>query len=91
IPVLGILWQRGHNFDQAFLLLSDVYMWLAMFGGAGIAAFLSSGIPVFVCAIYDVQANADARRLLRQRSKLVEEWGGQLVQDANERTAPNNT
>jgi len=86
VPVVGILWERGHNFNQAFVLLSDVYMWLPMFGGAGIAAFLSWGVPVCIYAAYEVQANSAAKRLLKQRGKLAQEWGGQLIQDANART-----
>lgn len=87
IPVLGILWQRGHNFDEAFLILSDPYMWLAMFGGAAIATFLSWGVPIFVFAVYEVKAKAAARKLMRQRGKLLEEWGDQLAEDAKARTS----
>lgn len=79
IPVLGILWQRGGSFDQAFYLLADAYMWLAMFGGAGIAMFLTWSVPVCVYAIYDVQAKSSVRKLLKQRQKLVEEWGNQVA------------
>ncbi|USG62718.1 hypothetical protein NBZ79_06975 [Sneathiella marina] len=82
IPVLGILWQRGGNFHQAFLLLADVYMWLAMFGGAGIAMFLTWSVPVCVYAIYDVQAKSSIRKLLKQRRKLVDEWGNQVAGNA---------
>lgn len=82
IPVLGILWQRGGNFHQAFILLADVYMWLAMFGGAGLAMFLSWGVPVCVYAVYDVQAKSSVRKLFKQRRKLVEEWGAQVGAEA---------
>ncbi len=87
IPVLGILWQRGHNLDEAFIILSDPYMWLAMFGGAGIATFLSWGVPIFVFAVYEVKAKSAARKLMRQRTKLLEEWGDQLAEDAKARTS----
>jgi hypothetical protein len=78
IPVLGILWQRGGTFHEAFILLVDVYMWLAMFGGAGIAMFLTWSVPVCMYAIYDVQAKSSVRKLLKQQRKLVEEWGAQV-------------
>ncbi|MEH6547641.1 MAG: hypothetical protein V7701_14490 [Sneathiella sp.] len=89
IPVLGILWQRGGSFHQAFTLLADVYMWLAMFGGAGIAMFLTWSVPVCVYAIYDVQAKSSVRKLLKQRRKLVEEWGTQVGTDAVSATNQN--
>jgi hypothetical protein len=82
IPVLGILWQRGGSFHQAFVVLADVYMWLAMFGGAGLAMFLSWGVPVCVYAVYDVQAKSSVRKLIKQRQKLVEEWGSQVGVEA---------
>lgn len=82
IPVIGILWQRGQTFAEAFRILSDVYMWLAMFGGAGIAAFLTWAVPSFVLAYYEVQAKSNVRKLQKQRDHLIEEWGGQLIEDA---------
>ena len=81
IPVIGILWQRGHSFHEAFKILSDVYMWLAMFGGAGIAVFLAWAVPIVVFAGYELQAKANLAKLQKQRAKLIEEWGGQFVSD----------
>ncbi|MCF8468738.1 MAG: hypothetical protein K9G33_15165 [Sneathiella sp.] len=81
IPVVGILWERGQTFHEASLLLTDVYMWLAMFGGAVVALFLSWAVPVVVFAAYELQAKATAAKLLKQRAGLVEEWGGQFVTD----------
>ncbi len=82
IPVLGFLWQRGHKIDQAFRLLTDVFMWLTMFGGAGFAAFLLWGLPIVVQGFYEVQARQMIGRMERRRSKLIEEWGGQIIDDA---------
>jgi len=84
IPVIGILWERGQTFHEAFRILSDVYMWLAMLGGAGIAVFLAWAIPIVVFAAYDLQAKATLVRLQKQRSKLIEEWGGQFVSDVKD-------
>ncbi len=82
IPVVGFLWQRGHTIDQAARLLTDVFMWLMMFGGAGVAGFLLWGVPIVVQAAYEVQAVQFVKRLERRRSKLIEEWGGQIIEDA---------
>ena len=84
IPVIGILWERGQTFHQAFKILSDVYMWLAMLGGAGIAVFLAWAVPVVVLAAYELQARTSLNRLQKQRTKLIEEWGGQFVSDMKE-------
>ncbi|WP_339630601.1 hypothetical protein [uncultured Sneathiella sp.] len=84
IPVIGILWERGQTFREAFKLLSDVYMWLSMFGGAGIAVFLAWAVPIVVFSAYELQAKANIAKLEKQRSKLVEEWGGQFVTDMKE-------
>ncbi|MEP3247209.1 MAG: hypothetical protein ABJN40_10250 [Sneathiella sp.] len=82
LPVLGYLWERGHTIDQAIRLLTDVFMWLLMFGSAGIAAFLLWGVPIVVQAFYEVQARQVVKRLERRRTKLIEEWGGQIIEDA---------
>ncbi|MDF2366769.1 hypothetical protein [Sneathiella sp.] len=84
IPVIGILWERGQTFHEAFKILSDVYMWLAMLGGAGVALFLAWAVPVIVFSTYELQARASLAKLNKQRTKLVEEWGGQFVSDMKE-------
>lgn len=82
LPVVGFLWQRGHTIDQALNLLTDIFMWLLMFGGAGIATFLLWGVPLVVQAFYEVQAGQLIKRLERRRTKLIEEWGGQIIDDS---------
>lgn len=84
LPVVGILWERGQTFSEAFRLLSDVYMWLAMFGGAGIGMFLSWALPIVVFSVYELRAKAAISRLQKRRAKLVEEWGGQFIADIRE-------
>lgn len=81
IPVVGILWERGQTFSEALKILSDVYMWLAMFGGAGLAVFLTWAVPVVVFSAYELQAKANIAKLQKRRAKLIEEWGGQFVAD----------
>ncbi|MBL4667285.1 MAG: hypothetical protein JKY04_07905 [Sneathiella sp.] len=81
IPVLGFLWERGHTIDQALILLSDVYMLLMMYGGAGVAGFLLWGVPTIVQSFYEVQARQYIKRLEKRRSKMIEEWGGQIIED----------
>ncbi|TNE41342.1 MAG: hypothetical protein EP348_01065 [Alphaproteobacteria bacterium] len=88
IPVVGLLWERGQNFQNAFAILSDVYMWLTMFGGAGLAMFLDWAVPICVYALYDLQAKAVISRLKGQRQKLIEEWGGQFAADIGEYLEP---
>ena len=82
IPVVGFLWQRGHTVDQAFNLLSDVFMWLMMLGGAGVAAFLLWGVPIVVQAVYEMQARHIIGRLEKRRMKMIEEWGGRIIEDS---------
>jgi hypothetical protein len=82
IPVLGMLYEKGHTIDQAFRLLADVYMWLLMYGGAGLAGFLLWGVPIVVQGGYEIQARQYIKRLDKRRSRMIEEWGGQIVEDA---------
>jgi len=82
IPVLGFLWERGHTIDQAVRLLLDPFMWLFMFGGAGFAAFLLWGVPIVVQAFYEVKARQAINRYGKRRAKLIEEWGGQIIDDS---------
>jgi cell division protein FtsB len=56
-------------------------MWLAMFGGAGLAVFLSWAVPIVVFSASELQAKAMIAKLQKRRMKLVEEWGGQFVAD----------
>lgn len=81
IPVLGFLWERGHTLDHAVRLLTDPFMWLFMFGGAGVAAFLLWGVPIVVLAFYEVKARQVIKRYEKRRAKLIEEWGGQIIED----------
>ncbi len=82
IPVLGMLYQKGHTIEQAFTLLGDVYVWLLLYGGAGLAAFLLWGVPIVVQGGYEIQARQYVKRLDKRRSKLIEEWGGQIIEDS---------
>ncbi|MBE7637951.1 hypothetical protein GUA87_13925 [Sneathiella sp. P13V-1] len=82
VPVIGFLWERGHTIDQAMRLLTDVFMWLLMFGGAGIAAFLLWGVPIVVQGVYEVQARHLVGKLEKRRMKMIEEWGGRIVEDS---------
>ena len=88
IPVLGLLYDGGHTIEHAFMLLSDVYMWLLMYGGAGLAGFLLWGVPIVVQGGYEIQARQYVKRLDKRRSRMIEEWGGQIVEDA--KTRPRN-
>ncbi|WP_169570037.1 hypothetical protein [Sneathiella limimaris] len=82
IPVLGFLYQKGHTLDQAFRLLADVYNWLLMYGGAGLAAVLLWGVPILVQSAYEIQAKQHVKRLDKRRSRLIEEWGAQIIEDS---------
>jgi hypothetical protein len=82
IPVIGFLWERGHTIDQAMRLLLDVYMWLMMYGGAGVAAFMLWGVPMVVQAFYEVQARHMIGKMQKRRDKMIQEWGGQIIEDA---------
>jgi len=82
IPVLGMLYQKGHTIERAFTLLGDVYIWLLLYGGAGLAAFLLWGVPIVVQGGYEIQARQYVKRLEKRRSRLIEEWGGQIIEDS---------
>lgn len=88
IPVLGMLYEGGHTIDHAFMLLSDVYMWLLMYGGAGLAGFLLWGVPIVVQGGYEIQARQYTKRLDKRRTRMIEEWSGQIVEDS--KTLPSN-
>ncbi len=84
ITVIGILRERRQTYQEAIKILADVYMWLAMLSGAGVAVFLAWAVPVVVFSTYELQARASLARLQKQRTKLIEEWGGQFVSDMKE-------
>jgi hypothetical protein len=80
IPVLTWLWQNGATRSAAAGLLSDPMNWLLMYGSAGLAALLISGMPVVVNHALGLHNARQAKILEKELSRLSEEWGVGVTQ-----------
>lgn len=81
LPVLATLWDRGATRGAAADILVDPFMWLLMYGAAGVAVILLTMLPVMMEQLSNVAAEKEIVRLEKQMDELVEEWGGDLVQE----------
>lgn len=85
IPYLTLLWQRGHDVNQATRLLSDPYTWAAMYLGAVSGLALLWLGPVFAAGVFNGMATQRRRSLENYRRRLIEEWGDDIL---SEKTNP---
>lgn len=76
LPVLAMLWSRGHSIDNALQLLGEPLPWLLMLGSAAIAVMLQSVLPNAAISVMERAAQQRVRQLKAQQRELIAEWGG---------------
>lgn len=76
LPVLAMLWSRGHNLDNAMQLLGEPLPWLLMLGAAAIAVMLQNVLPNAAISVMERAAEQRVRKLKAQQRELISEWGG---------------
>ncbi len=91
LPVLAMLWEKGATRGAAADILMDPFMWFVMYGAAGIAVLLLTLLPVLMEQVANAAAEREADKLERQMEELAEEWGSNLVQDAQKLEAANSS
>ena len=79
IPYIAVLWERGHRLTDATRLLSDPYVWAAMYSGAIAGMALLWLGPVIAASILSGLAGQRRRTLDVVRKRLLEEWGDGLL------------
>jgi hypothetical protein len=75
LPVLAMLWSRGHNLNNAMQLLTEPLPWLLMLGAAAIAVMLQSVLPNAAISVMERAAEHRVRQLKAQQRELISEWG----------------
>lgn len=82
LPVLAMLWGRGHNIGNAMQLLAEPLPWMLMLGAAGIAVMLQNVLPGAAISVMERAAEQRVRKLKVQQNELVAEWGAAVQGDA---------
>ncbi|SLN73096.1 hypothetical protein [Oceanibacterium hippocampi] len=81
LPVLGILWARGHSVPTASIMLADPFMWALMLGGAGLAMFLMWFMPHVAATVLGVRYRHELAVLEKRKAALVAEWGNRVIEE----------
>ena len=77
-PILMALWTGGNTIGLATMLLSDVYVWLGMYGAAALGWVLIWLWPLVIEFTLAFAANQRIRKLRVYQERLMEEWGDAL-------------
>lgn len=75
VPVLTALWFGGNSAGLAMMLMSDVYVWLSIYGAAAtgwVLIWLFTYIAEFMLAL---MASIRVRKLHSIQAGMVAEWG----------------
>ena len=83
-PVLAALWFGGNSVALAMLLMSDVYVWLGIYGAAAfgwVLIWLLANITEFMLAL--IANYGISQRRAAQRA-LAEEWGAGVTGEAGD-------
>lgn len=75
VPPLAELWVRGNTLPAALGLLSDVYVWLMMYGAAATGWVLLWAAPMVMELVLAFADDQRVRRLRAYQRNLVAEWG----------------
>lgn len=75
LPVLAMLWSRGHTVNDALQLLGELLPWILMLGSAAFAVILQSVLPNAATSVMERTAEQRVRKLRGQQEKMAAEWG----------------
>lgn len=82
LPVLAMLWSRGHNIGNALGLLGEPLPWMLMLGTSAIAVMLQSVLPNAAISVMERAAVQRVHKLKGQQRELVAEWGAEVKGEA---------
>ncbi len=72
------LWQGSHTIAGAMRLLSDPFVWFAMYGAAAVGWAVYYGVPPMVAAWIAMRAESRIQSLRDEQANLVKEWGPEV-------------
>ncbi|HJN04470.1 MAG TPA: hypothetical protein QF665_05070 [Alphaproteobacteria bacterium] len=88
-PVVGMLWERGHNINNALQILSEPVPWLIMLGASAAALALNAILPNIGVAMMQRAAVIRVQKIHEARRSLVAEWGNEVKKVAEDRKRAN--
>ncbi len=74
VPLID-LWMRGNTLPVAIGLLSDVYVWLMMYGAAAMGWVLLWAGPMVMEVVLVFTDDGRVRRMRAYQRNLIAEWG----------------
>ena len=86
---LGALWAQGQTFSDVWPVLGDPLIWMFSYAAAGMAWLVYISIPPIISTYYKAASEARIRILMEKQQKLIDAWGDDLREAANEVIAEN--
>ncbi|ABC21909.1 hypothetical protein [Rhodospirillum rubrum] len=87
VPFIATLWEKGNTVEAALRLLTDVLTILIIYGSAGVGWLLYISIPQLLGAFMAMTAGHRVATMKAQQDSLIEEWGTEVKQGAEEAVA----
>ena len=84
---VGMLWARGHTFNDLGPVLGDPMAWMFAYAAAAMAWLVRMSIPPIISTYYKAASEARIRNLTIRQQKLLDTWGDELREAAAELTA----
>lgn len=81
IPIAAIAAQSGNELSAATNMLTNVYIWLAMYGAAACGWGLLWLGPILAEGVVQHLVERETRRLQKRHADLVSEWGRGVLED----------
>ena len=81
---LGALWAEGQTFKDVWPVLGDPLIWMFAYAAAGMAWLVYIIIPPIISTYYKAASEARIRTLMQKQQKLIDAWGDDLREAANE-------
>jgi len=77
LPALALV-KLGMSLAGAQQVLIDPRNWLMMYGAAGVGWVLHTTMPTLARFMLTIRDDREARRLAKETTQLVEEWGAEV-------------
>ena len=79
VPVLTALWFDGNSIGLAMMLMSDVYVWLSIYGAAATGWLLIWLLTYIVEFMLTFMTGVRVRKLYAIQTGMVAEWGPEIT------------
>jgi hypothetical protein len=87
VPFIGDLWAQGGHMEIAMSMVTNVFTIMLIYGAAAIGWLLYISVPQLLGAFMALTANHRIASMKAQQEKLVEDWGPEVKEGAEEALA----